>query len=395
MVRRFAHKTLNAEPIMCADKHDMTKLHARAAVSAVFALSGSLFGVWASRIPAVADVYALSHAALGTVLLCLAAGAVVAFPFAGRAMDRHGAATVSRSLAAILPLTLLLIPLMPNPVMLAFALFLFGANSGAIDVAMNGWGAEVERKFDTPMMSSFHAMFSIGAGLGAGTGYFAAGTPIFQHFALAAIPLCVATLLVARGHWPMRMNSSTDAPLFALPKGVLALAGIMAMCSALGEGAMLDWGAIFLRDVLAAEERIAALGFTVFSIAMVTVRLTADLVVRRFGPVLVGRVCGTVAVVGALMLVMASSITMAMCGLALLGAGLAVQFPLAFSRAANDPDVPPGRALASVATLAYGGILLGPPVIGFLAEALGLQPAMWVLVVLSAAMIFLSSSLRK
>ena len=380
---------------MCAETQTMTRGHARTAVSAVFALSGAMLGVWASRIPAIADAYDLSHAQLGLVLLCLASGAVLAFPFAGRAMDRHGAARITRVLLMSLLASLMIIPVMPNAGFLAIGLFVFGGNIGAMDVAMNGWGAEVERSFDASMMSSFHAMFSVGAGLGAATGYVAAGVSVLVHFACVAVALGLAVWAVTRGHWVADASKSDTAPLFALPRGLLALVGLMALCSALGEGAMLDWSAIFLRDSLAAPERVAALGFTVFSIAMVSVRLVADGLVTRFGAMFVARVSGVVATLGALVMVAAGSVPVAMVGLALLGAGYAVQFPLAFSRAANDPDVPPGRGLAAVATLGYGGILFGPPAIGFLAELFGLQSAFWLLVVLSVAIIWLASALRQ
>ncbi len=367
------------------------------AVAAMFFLNGALFGIWASRIPAVAEAYDLSHAQLGFLLLFLAGGAVCAFPLAGKAIDRYGAAPTTRVIALLYPLSLIVLPLAPGFVALAGALFLFGAAHGAKDVAMNGWGAEVERRFDRPVMSTFHAMWSLGAGLGALSGVLAtwAGLGFGLHFLLASVAVTLPCLWLARIPWESGRSDTTDAPLFALPSGVLLLVGVMAFCAALGEGAMADWSAVYLRDVAGVTESRAALGYAVFSVAMVVVRLAGDQIIRRLGPVMAARIGGVFAVAGSLTVVLAPALATALPGFALMGVGYAVIMPLAFSRAANDPNIPPGQALASVATLGYGGMLLGPPVIGALAGLVSLRLSFLLLVALSCLIVVLAGSLRR
>ncbi|MEM0946464.1 MAG: MFS transporter [Pseudomonadota bacterium] len=376
----------------------MTLRIAWLAVAAMFFQNGALFGMWASRIPAVAEAYHLGHAQLGVLLLFLAGGAVCAFPLAGKAIDRFGASGTARAIAILYPLSLIILPLSPGFAILAAALFLFGAAHGAMDVAMNGWGAEVERRFDRPVMSTFHAMWSLGAGLGALSGVLATSVAagIGLHFLLASIAVTVPCLWLGRISWnSVRAQPNKGAPLFALPTGLLFFVGVLAFCASLGEGAVADWSAVYLRDVAAVSESQAALGYAAFSVAMVAVRLAGDQIIRWLGPVVAARIGGAFAAVGSLVVVLAPALATALPGFALMGIGYAVIMPLAFSRAANDPTIPQGQALASVATLGYGGLLLGPPAIGAIAGFVGLQQSFLLLVALSVLIVILAGSLRR
>lgn len=267
------------------------------AIAAMFILNGALFGIWASRIPAVAEQFSLSHAQLGFLLLAMAAGAIFSFPFAGKAVDRLGAAKVTKTVALIYPITLIFLPIASSSVLLGVGLFLFGAAHGAMDVAMNSWGAEVERRSRRPMMSSFHAMFSFGAGIGALSGYIAVqlGTGLFLHFLISSSLISVVTLLWASISWVSDISTEKGRSVFAFPSGSLVVVGIIAFCASLGEGAMADWSAVYLRDVVQTTESKAALGYAVFSIAMVVVRLLGDRIVTQLGAVLAARLGGGIA----------------------------------------------------------------------------------------------------
>ncbi|MDJ1015886.1 MAG: MFS transporter [Paracoccaceae bacterium] len=363
----------------------------------MFILNGALFGIWASRIPAVAERHDLGAGELGLLLLLMAAGAIAAFPLAGRAADRFGAHWVTLRVGAAYTLALFLIGLAPSIWTISLALFFFGATHGAMDVAMNAWAGEVERRADRPMMSSFHATFSFGAGAGAGTGFFAAGADltVAAHFILAGSILSAITFAIAWIDWePDPSRGGPATPAFVLPKGALFLLGLFAFCSSLGEGAMADWSAIFLVSETGVTEAQAALGYTAFSVAMVLMRLAGDQVIRHLGPVMSARLAGALAATGVITIVMSASYAAAMAGFALLGLGYAVVVPLAFSRAANDPDVAPGAAIASVATLGYGGILLGPPIIGFVAEGTSLRTAFLILLALALLIVTLARVVR-
>ncbi|KAJ54724.1 transporter [Actibacterium mucosum KCTC 23349] len=367
------------------------------AVSAMFVLNGALYGIWAARIPAIAEKHALGPGRLGLLLLLLAMGAILSFPLAGRAADRFGAYHVTLRIAVAYVAALIAIAWAPGLWTVAIALFLFGATHGAMDVAMNTWASEVERHIGRPVMSSFHAMFSVGAGLGAGTGVLAAWAAIGPsiHFTTAGVAAAVLTLAFGWIGWA-KPEGQVDhsGTILAIPRGALAAVGMLAFCAALGEGAMADWSAIFLVLTTQVTEAKAALGYTVFSVAMVVMRFLGDRVIRWAGPVKAARMAGAFTLAGIVFAVGFGTYGAVLTGFALLGFGYAVIFPLAFSRAANDPAMAPGAAIASVATLGYGGLLLGPPVIGFVAELTSLRVAFGLLGGLAVLIVVLAQSLR-
>lgn len=397
---------MTARPDRPQPRRESLRRTPRGAVAGMFALNGALFGVWAARIPAVAGRLGLDEAALGLVLLCLAGGAVLAFPVAGRGCDRFGAARTTRAIAAAYALALPLLALAPSPLLLALALTGFGALHGAMDVAMNAWGAEVERSLPRPAMPFFHAMFSVGAGLGALTGAAAGGLGAgpLAHFAVAAAALWAGAAWLAEVPWDSPRSSAlrepgsrgpqSRGPALALPRGALLPVALVAFCGSFGEGAMADWSAVYLATVLDAAEGTAALGYAVFSTAMVATRLAGAALIARLGAAGAVAASGAVALAGAATLVAAPSAGAALAGFGLLGTGLALVMPLAFSRAAAHGGSAPGAAIASVATLGYGGMLLGPPVIGFVAAALSLRAAMAAVGLLAVGVIVLAPRLR-
>ncbi|MFY0679039.1 MAG: MFS transporter [Thalassovita sp.] len=368
------------------------------AVSAVFILTGWFFGVLASRIPALADKHDLSHGALGTMLLLPVLGAILAFPYSGKLADKLGAVRVTQTLAIGATTSLMLLAFAPNLATFGFALFLFGGFQGGTDVTMNVWAGEVEKSMKRPVMSSFHAMFSVGTGLGAGSGFLAAslGQSVSVHFVLAALCMAAIVFPMTKVGWVSETNSAAEkAPIIAIPKGGLFLVGFMTFCAAIGEGALADWSAIFLIELSHVTEAKAALGYAVFSAAMVITRLLGDRIIASLGPVLTARLAGAVATVGVFLAVMLPTYETALVGFALMGVGYSVVFPLAFSRAASDPSMAPGAAIASVATLGYGGALLGPPLIGFISEMSSLRMGFIVLGCLAFAISVVAFSLRR
>lgn len=377
-------------------------LAARNAVIAMFVLNGALFGLWASRIPTVSAKLSLDPGALGMLLLLMGGGAIAAFPLAGRWVDRHGAATTTVWVAAVHALSILGMGLAPSIGTLALALIFFGATHGAMDVAMNSWAGAVERHLPRPMMSRFHASWSVGAGIGAASGFVAIklGLPLLAHGAIvigvvAAICLWLAVPPSKSPMWaPAPRPDTPHVPLFTLPKGQLVLVGLIAMCASLGEGAMADWGAIFLMTTTGVTEASAAIGYAVFSVAMVIMRLGGDRVTFHYGPARTARLAGITAAIGAGLAVGIASYPAALVGFVLMGVGYAVIMPLAFSRATSDPILSPGKAVASLATLGYGGLLMGPPVIGFIAEISSIRVGFAVLTALAVLMAALAPALR-
>lgn len=367
------------------------------AVVAMFALNGLFFGVWASRVPAVAETFDLSPGGLGLVLLAIGLGAIVSFPLAGRWSDQHGAARVTLFLAVSHLAAAWAVALAPNVWVLVPALFYFGSMHGGMDVTMNAWAGEVEKRAGRPMMPVFHAIWSVGAGLGAASGWAAVKTDvgIAPHFIGVGTLAAVVAVLVARGAWVSDRHAHDGrSPVFVFPTGALLPVAAMALGSSIGEGGMADWSAIFLVTATGASEAAATLGYTIYSVAMVTVRFMGSGLVARLGPVRAARLAGLSAATGAFLAVIFVSYPVALAGFVLMGIGYALVIPLAFSRAANDPVVKPGRAIASVATLGYGGILIGPPILGFIAHATSLRFAFLMIALLAMMISLLAGALR-
>jgi MFS family permease len=373
---------------------------ARRVVSAIFFMSGTFVGMWASRIPHVKAATGLDESGFGLLLLVMACGAFAAFPLTGRLIDRLGPAPVSKALAALNVAAFVLVGIAPSVPLLTAALFLAGFSFGSLDVAMNGWGAEVETALGRPVMSSYHGLFSLGAGVAAliGAAAIQAGLSVAFHFCLWSAAFVPVLILFWRQPWqpaPGGTDGDRDrAPLFALPKGALVLAGLIALVAALGEGAMTDWAALYQIDDLGYPEAIAPTAFTVFSAAMVVMRLSGDRIIARHGPVRVARWSGVVACAGCLLLVSGANIWAVWAGSFVMGLGYAVLFPLAMSRAACDPHMSRGSALAAVATLGYGAFLFGPPVLGFIGDLLSLQASFAVVTLLTMSVPLLAGSLK-
>jgi len=369
------------------------------AVVAAFAFNGLLLGVWASRVPAFKDAFDLAPGALGLLLLALAGGAIVSFPLAGMAFERWGADRLTVWCAAVYGPALVMLALAPTAPALGVALFAFGAVHGAMDVAMNGWGARVEARTGRTTMSVYHALFSLGAGIGAASGYLALrwGLEPLWHFAGVAVlggAGALAMMVGVREAGAEPEGQGGPRPLLALPSGPLLLVGLVAFAVSMGEGAITDWSALFLRGAVGATEAQAALGYAAFSATMVLMRLSGGWVVDRLGPVATTRASGGIAFAGLVVALTTDVLGVALAGFALVGIGYAVVMPLVFSRAASDPVLRPGPAIASVATLGYGGMLLGPPVIGFIAQATSLRTSFGVLALLAVLAVILAPSLR-
>lgn len=389
--------TATTDPSHAPAPAHLTRRAGWLAIAAMFGLNGALFGLWASRIPAFKATHELSHAGLGALLLLLAGGAICAFPLAGRLADHYGAARVTKTLAIIKITALLALAIAPNVPMLAIALFLFGAIHGGMDVTMNAWGAEVERWAKRPQMSSYHAMWSLGAGLAAGTGFVAislGATPLV-HYALIGLPVVALLCWLGNIPWTSPTNRDSKAPIFSIPKGQLVLVGLLAFGASMGEGAIADWSAVYLVDIGGAPENWAAMGYAIFSVTMVAMRLLGDMITRMTSPEMAARVSGLIAAGGAALTVLLPTPPLILTGFVLMGIGYALIFPLAFSRAANDPHESPGKALAGTATFGYGGMLLGPPVIGFIANATSLRVSFGVLAVLALMIAVLSGALKR
>lgn len=345
------------------------------AIVAFFILSGGTFGVWASRIPAVAQYHALSKQDLGLLLLLLAIGALCSFSVSGWAADRFGAKRVCQFTSVIIVLSMIGIGISPNIATLSLAIFWFGAGHGSVDIAMNVWGSDWQTKSGKSIMGFCHAMWSVGGGMGAASGVVAAyfGVNYAIHFAIVAFTLCALALVTSRNRWNLVDPKGAKLQAFQLPKGNLMWVALVGFCASIVEGSITDWSALLLVSLNQATQSQAALGYTAFSVAMVATRLSSHLLLQRYDIVALARFCAVLTTFALLMTISTNILWISLLGFALAGIGVALFFPLIFQRAGNDPVMPSGPAMASVATLGYGGMLLGPPVIGWVADLTSLR----------------------
>lgn len=270
-----------------------------------------------------------------------------------------------------------------SPATLGAALFIFGASLGTIDVAMNVHAAEVELSERRPLMSGFHAMFSIGGFVGAGgtTALLALGTAPIPSALIGSVIALLALVVAA----PRLLRARAGEPMpFALPRGIVLLLAILAGTMFLVEGAMLDWGALLIVEKDLADTERAGLGYMLFSVAMVIGRLTGDRTVATLGSLRVLVAGGVLAILGVIVLLTAPWTVVAFAGFILVGLGAANLVPVLFSMAGRQTVMPVGLAIAAVTTTGYAGVLIGPAAIGFVAHLTSLPTAFWLLAILMA-----------
>jgi MFS family permease len=368
----------------------------RAAVSLLFLMNGFVVGCWAPKIPEFAERLQLTKFELGLMILVFGIGSLTMMPIAGAQIARHGSRVVSRATAVCVLPILLALTLAPNVITGAIALFLFGGFIGAMDVAMNANAVAVEKSMRRAIMSSCHAFWSLGGLIGSGLGGLViAKLGVLGHAEIATL-LAVIFLAIA---WPMILadpphpdekKEKVRLPMVPLPW----LLGLMALFSMVPEGAVLDWGALYLRQEMGASVALSGLGFAAFSLTMAIMRFAGDIVRDRLGGVKTLRICTLFAIVGMLIAAFAPTAELAIVGFAFCGIGISNMVPIAFSAAGNVPGLKAGIGLSVVTTMGYSGMLVAPSAIGFVAEHVGFAVVFMSLPVLLVVVLVFSNLAR-
>lgn len=365
---------------------DLTRL--RIALTIFFALDGFVFAGWVVRIPAIKEQVNASAGALGVALLGVSAGAVITMTLTGRLCRHYGTHPVTVVCAVLLSLSVALPPLTHSVPALTAVLLLFGAAYGSINVAFNSAAVDLVAALQRPIMPTFHAAFSLGGMVGAGLGGLVAGSlsPTRHLFGLTVVGLLVTlfagrVLLRIEPPQVARPREASPRRLDRRTRGLVTVFGLIALCTAYGEGAMADWGALHLEQDLDASPGLSAVGYSCFALAMTLGRLTGSTLLQRLGRTRTVVVGGATAAAGMLLGSLTPSVWATLVGFAITGLGLANLFPVAIERAGALAG-PSGVATAS--TLGYGGMLLGPPAIGFMAEWSSLPMALTSVAVLAA-----------
>jgi MFS family permease len=375
----------------------LTPSHSRArlAVTVVFALNGALFASIFSRLPSIQERAGIGDGALGLALLCAMLGLVVSQLGAGALAARLGTRPLVLVGALGYAAALVPISLSRSLVALAASLAFTGLSNGVLDVSMNVHGLTVERGLRRPILSGLHAAFSFGALGGAAVGGIVAGAGVgvVPHLCTAAAVGALAAVMATRFLLPPSADAAPEGPMFAAPTRALLLVGLFAFCALLSEGAVNDWAAVYLENNLDSGEGVAAGGLAAFSLTMGIGRLVGDRVTRSIGSVRLARGGAGLAAAGMAAALAAAHPAAAIVGFAAMGLGLAALFPLAL-RAAAERSGTPGPAVAAVSGMGYVAFVAGPPLVGGLAEAMGLRSALIVIVGLCVVAAALATQVR-
>ncbi|MFE6870779.1 MFS transporter [Kitasatospora sp. NPDC057692] len=353
-------------------------LRAHLAIAALFCFLGFQYATWVSRLPALKTRLDLDDGRIGLLLMVCGIGAAVSFPLVAPAMRRFGSRALATVSAIGLGLVLAGLTLAPNyPVLLVVAC-LDGVAVGFLNVAMNAQGAAMEVRFQRTAMSRLHATFSAGSLLAAllASGVTAVTTTLSAHFAIAAAVLAVLLLLAQTGMLADEPAAETavEAPADAapakrrgipLPSRITVWMGLAMVFGTVTEGAMNDWSALYLENVVKASHQLAPMGIAVVSVMMVLARLFADGWRTRFGDGRIVRVGSTVAGLGLALALLAGGVVPTLIGFACVGLGVAAVTPCVYVAAARQGS----DALALVAATGTTGLLAGPALIGFIANA--------------------------
>ena len=383
---------------------DRSTRTAKIAVSVVFATNGLALASWLARVPEIQELLGLTPGQLGLLLLCLSVGAVTALPLAGIVVRRlgpartvavgglaAGAAVVTAGLGA---------QTFALAAVTGLALVVFGVASGFWDVAMNVEGTEVEQRLGRTIMPRFHAAFSLGTVLGAVGGFAAsaAALSVAVHLTVVGVVVAAVTLLASTRFLPVDAAAAGTAEehgsaLLAWRERRTVLLGLLVLCAAFTEGVANDWLAVGLRDGYGVSGTVGVLGFALFVTAMTAGRLAGGPLLDRVGrvPVLAG--CFALVIVGVLVVVFSPVLWLALVGALVWGVGASLGFPLGISAAADGGNAE--ARVSVVATIGYTAFLAGPPLLGFLGDAVGVHPALLVVAVISVPGLLLVRAARR
>jgi MFS family permease len=354
----------------------------RTSTRIAFLIAGLVMSAWAPLVPLAKARTGLDESGLGLLLLGLGVGSIVAMPFAGHLTARYGCRPVIVCSTATLCVLLVLLSSLSWLPGLALAVVLFGAAMGMLDCAMNIQSIIVEKNSGEALQSGFHGLYSVGGILGAGALTALLSMGLEPVFSVLCVVIVVMGCLYKAIPSLLTYGTEKDGPIFAIPKGIVFLLGALCFIVFLTEGAVLDWGAVFLVSSRNMEPTLAGLGYASFAAAMTLGRLTGDALVRRFGGVRVMAYGGIIAATGMLVSLGFEGWPASLLGYALLGAGCSNIVPVLFTATGKQDRMPQRVAIPAVISMGYAGILIGPAVIGFVAHMSSLSFALGGLVFL-------------
>ena len=346
----------------------------RMAVAGFFFIAGLSFASWASRIPDIKLRLQLNDAALGGVLFALPVGSMFSLPLAGWLVAKFGSKKIVTISLIGYPFVLLVIGVVATVWQLIATLFIFGLFGNLCNISINTQAVGVERLFNRSIMASFHGIWSLAGFTGAAIGTIIISfniSPLLHFIWITGISL---VLMFSLARFALEKDTiHTNQPIFAKPDGLLLRLGLIAFSCMVCEGTMFDWSGVYFQKIVAVPKEFTTLGYAAFMGTMAGGRFVGDKMVMHFGPKKVLQGSGIVISVGLLLAVVFPFIVSATLGFLLVGFGVSSVIPLVYSAAGKSKTLSPGLALAAVSTIGFFGFLLGPPIIGFIAEATSLR----------------------
>ncbi|MBC6368668.1 MFS transporter [Algoriphagus sp. AK58] len=369
----------------------------RVAIGAMFFFMGLCFASWAARIPDIQTKFQLSEGQLGTILLCLPIGSMLGLPIAGWSVHQYGSRIVILIGSFAYALTLPLIGLAPTTWLIVPVLVVFGMLGNIMNISLNTQALGLEDQMGKSILASFHGLWSLagftGAGIGAGM--------IFLKFSPAAHYAVVTgiSVLIILFSQKFVLNDKRDSGesgglVLKRPDDLLLRVGLISFLGMMTEGCMFDWSGVYFKKIVLAQPEFVALGYVCFMGAMASGRFITDKASNRFGRISVLQVSGALIFFGLVLSVMVPNLYTAAFGFLLVGLGVASIVPVSYGIAGRSKLYSPSVALALVSTISFFGFLLGPPVIGFVADLFDLKVS-FALIAVNGLGIALLSSIRK
>lgn len=365
----------------------------RIAISIYFFFLGFLFSSWASRIPDIKDRYDLNDAELGSLLFMLPLGALCSLPLSGWMIARAGSKNMSLATLLFYVMALFAIPLVKTIGLLSVVLFCFGFLGNLGNISLNAQGIAIQHHIQKSILSSLHAMWSVGAFTAAAFTDWMMEEERTMESQYMIILLVTATIIL--GLFAVLIKdpaiSGEKQKVFAIPNRALLFLGLICFCVAMSEGAMADWSSLYYRQIINQPHVVSALGYTAFALFMSIGRFLGDPLIERWGYKTVLKGNGILIAVGMVLSLSTSIPLLVIIGFALVGLGVSSVFPVVYILATKEKSMMPSAALAAVSSIGFVGFLVGPPIIGFIAQLIGLRLALTVVVLLGALIFFMAS----
>lgn len=373
-----------------------TKHLPRIAISVYFFFLGFLFSSWASRIPDIKDRFDLNDAELGSLLFMLPLGALSSLPMSGWLVARAGSKYMSLGSMLFYVCALIAIPFVKSIGLLSIVLFFFGMLGNLGNISLNAQGISIQHYIGKSILSSLHAMWSVGAFTAAAFTDWMMEEERAIEFQYTVI--AVTTLIILLSLFYMLVKDpevhGEKQKVFAFPNRVLLLLGLICFCVAMSEGAMADWSSLYYRQVINQPHVVSALGYTAFALFMSIGRFIGDPLIERWGHKNILKANGLLIVAGMSISLASASPIVVMIGFALVGLGVSSVFPVVYILATKEKTMMPSAAIAAVSSVGFVGFLIGPPIIGFVAQLTGLRLALTIVIALGV-IIFLMASRPK